>query len=315
VITIWLVTNFGFFSAVTRKPKDISVGDNRVLQIRARDPKHLDLLRERYMGDELGPNVVFRNTDYQVRAFCTREAWGRAVYAASQDVDYDNFKGSILGDDDLHDAAMGVWSALASQYGTNYDFQGYYPKGGKRKAGDRSFRTAGSGYAAGSTYQSAFGPIEGDDRIQGRSWPYTETIRVGYEVTTPSGATSKYDPFATEPEAGTAVEVFDADVLDDWDGDEYLGGGTQARIDELLTKYMPPPEELPDVLTARDVKDYLRITSRLLREFLSANASWRMYKGPGGVYQFPKSKLLFLEEDFNIWHSEKLARDRDFINQ
>lgn len=112
---MWVLTSFGVLMPALRHKRDMTPGDNRVIQVRARRRKDLNILRTEYMGDELGPTVTGGGTDYQFRAFCTREAWATALAKMAMDIDYTSFKDtteSKYGDKPLHDAYLSVWGTL-----------------------------------------------------------------------------------------------------------------------------------------------------------------------------------------------------------
>ena len=84
---MWLITTFGFFSAV-QKPGDAE------LTVRARVRADLEALREKY-APALGEITESAGTDYPFRARITHEAFAEAVRRAALDVHYDNFKSEV----------------------------------------------------------------------------------------------------------------------------------------------------------------------------------------------------------------------------
>jgi hypothetical protein len=114
---MWIMTNFGAFSTTLRDPKIVDVGDDRLLQVRARSAKHLRALKNKYM-----PNAskIVRLTfcDYEFRIYCTHAEWAAAVAHMVHDINYRNFKDTVV-DDDLHDAYLRVWSVLYDALATN----------------------------------------------------------------------------------------------------------------------------------------------------------------------------------------------------
>jgi len=88
---MWLITNFGFFSIV-RKPDDVG---GQTLTVRARVRADLDALRERYLPT-LGPIAADAGTDYKYRAKAPKADVAMALLRAAEDIDYSNFKNSVL---------------------------------------------------------------------------------------------------------------------------------------------------------------------------------------------------------------------------
>jgi hypothetical protein len=84
---MWLLTNFGFFSAV-QKPGE------QELTVRARSAGDLDRLREQYLPG-LGPTVDGAGTDYRYRALVGREDLANAMGEIVRDLDYSNFKSEV----------------------------------------------------------------------------------------------------------------------------------------------------------------------------------------------------------------------------
>lgn len=118
---MWVMTSFGVLMPSLRPANTIDPGDNRVIQVRARRRQDLDILREQYMGDDLGPVVFMRNTDYEYRAYCTRAAWARAMAAMSLDIDYTKFKPSTedkYQDRQLHALYNQIWGVVQRHLST-----------------------------------------------------------------------------------------------------------------------------------------------------------------------------------------------------
>jgi hypothetical protein len=96
---LWLCFNNAFVS-VTRDDNNPA----RVM-VRARNPDHLKAL--------LGPEVNIRVTpdsDYHYRTFVDRKVWADLVSRHIMDIDYGNFKASVV-DTDLHDMYIDFWNA------------------------------------------------------------------------------------------------------------------------------------------------------------------------------------------------------------
>lgn len=84
---MWLITNFGFFSAV-QKP-----GDSQ-LTVRARSRQDLATLRDKYLP-QLGEIIEGGGTDYQYRAQVSHEDFAEALKKIVMDITYSNFKNSV----------------------------------------------------------------------------------------------------------------------------------------------------------------------------------------------------------------------------
>lgn len=103
---MWLLTNFGFFSAV-KKPGDDG------LTVRARSAGDLERLRAQYLPS-LGPTIEGAGTDYPYRAHASTEELAEAMAKIVRDLDYSNFK-SEVGRRMSHGRShiySRVWSAL-----------------------------------------------------------------------------------------------------------------------------------------------------------------------------------------------------------
>ena len=115
---MWIMTSFGAFFPAMRPANTIAPGDEQVLQIRARRRIDLTRLRRHYMPD-LGPTYALPDSDYEVRANCTRSGLASALVRISLDVDYEKFKPTtdLWGDDQLHRAYLRVWGVLLETLG------------------------------------------------------------------------------------------------------------------------------------------------------------------------------------------------------
>lgn len=155
---MWVMTSFGVLMPGLRPEGKIPEGDNRTLQVRARRKKDLEILKEKYMGDELGDPISLVGTDYEWRAYCTPEAWGRALAKIGREIDYVKFKEtaeSKYHDKELHDLYLSLWSTIfhhlsepdhqysywhgattaVGKYGTTYQGTGNFSVGRKAKKG------------------------------------------------------------------------------------------------------------------------------------------------------------------------------------
>jgi len=86
--------------------------------VRARDQRHLEALRERFVG-LLGDCEIktFSGTDYAFRIFVLKETWSKVAAKLTEEVDYDNFKSTVArhqGHDgaDYEHALHEVWSVM-----------------------------------------------------------------------------------------------------------------------------------------------------------------------------------------------------------
>lgn len=153
---MWVFTPFGILMPGRRPDGTIPEGDERTLQIRARDRRHLEILRDEYMGDELGEIIHLPNTDYQFRAYCTPMAWATAcAHLALRNVEYVKFKEQTevqYGDRKLHNLYTRIWGVIFEAYpdGSSYSRPAPWwidpPRGdsgkGKGKRGSRRGRRA-----------------------------------------------------------------------------------------------------------------------------------------------------------------------------
>lgn len=104
---MWIFTRDGFFSAV----KDQYCGENE-LMVRARVRDDLERFCDR---EALDPNDImeFPQADYRFRIKVPRGRWIAYVGTMAHDIDYPNFKGTVISrDHDRHTAYMECWRAL-----------------------------------------------------------------------------------------------------------------------------------------------------------------------------------------------------------
>jgi hypothetical protein len=78
-MTMWLMTNFGFFSIVKKEGQ-------HYLTVRARDRQDLLNLKKRYLQQAIGAIEESEYTDYRYR---------EALKDIALDIDYPNFKKSV----------------------------------------------------------------------------------------------------------------------------------------------------------------------------------------------------------------------------
>ncbi len=111
---MWVMTSFGILMPSIRPPHTVPEGDNRTIQVRTRREQDLDILRDEYMGDELGPTIATPTFDYNFRAYCTPEAWGRALFDMALEIDYEKFKPTTdrYDDHELHGVYNSIWGTV-----------------------------------------------------------------------------------------------------------------------------------------------------------------------------------------------------------
>lgn len=116
-------THFGLFMPALRPDWKALEDGEPELQVRAR--RRVDLLNlKKFMEDAgltLGTPFALPNTDYQWRAYCTREAWGLALLQIAQDMDYTKFKDTPAkyhGDTKLTEAYGKIWNATFNAFPT-----------------------------------------------------------------------------------------------------------------------------------------------------------------------------------------------------
>jgi hypothetical protein len=139
---MWIMTSFGVLMPSIRPAETIPLGDDRVIQVRVRVRKHLEILRDEYMKDTLSEIVFMKNTDYEYRAYCTRAAWAQAMAAMSLDIDYTKFKPTTerYKDGKLHSFYNRVWSVFFAEFSTPEHQRSYWQIDEKKwNRGLRSF--------------------------------------------------------------------------------------------------------------------------------------------------------------------------------
>lgn len=88
---MWICTPFGILMPAVRPAKHIPEGDNRTMQVRARQRQYLDIFREKFCP-ELGESINFPNQDYQWKAYCTPEQLAAAMGKLMLAIDFEKFK-------------------------------------------------------------------------------------------------------------------------------------------------------------------------------------------------------------------------------
>jgi hypothetical protein len=129
---MWIMTSFGILMPSVRPADLVPEGDDRVLQIRARRRRDIDILRDRYMPT-LDVTIHIPNTDYEYRAYCTREAWAAALVAMSEDIDYTKFKPTTedkFKDKALHALYNRIWGVVLDAF--DHGMSSYSPRSTRR---------------------------------------------------------------------------------------------------------------------------------------------------------------------------------------
>lgn len=128
-------THFGLFMPALRPGWEKLAEGEPELQVRSRRKIDLENLRA-FMtehGLTLGEPFALPHTDYQWRAYCTRQHWGHVLYLISLDIDYTKFKDTPAKyhkDTKLTDAYGKIWNATLHCFpvGSVYSF----PKRGRQ---------------------------------------------------------------------------------------------------------------------------------------------------------------------------------------
>jgi hypothetical protein len=111
---MWDMTPFGILMPALRPAETVESGDDRLLQIRTRRAKELDILREKYLP-ELGETIATPNMDYNFRAYCTHEQYAEAMRLMILDIDYTKFKPTTedkYKDKELHSVYNSIWGTV-----------------------------------------------------------------------------------------------------------------------------------------------------------------------------------------------------------
>lgn len=102
----------GVYMPALRPPKTFDIAkDPRDLQVRARRRIDLERLRENWLP-ELGKTIKLKGTDYEFRAYCTRQQWGQALAAMAEAIDYVKYKETTHHDAALYSLCNRVWGAI-----------------------------------------------------------------------------------------------------------------------------------------------------------------------------------------------------------
>lgn len=135
---MWVMTSFGIFMPGLRPAHTVAEGDNRLLQIRSRRMRDLEILRAEYLPG-LGDIIKIEHTDYQYRAYCTHEQWADALARLALDIDYVKFKDTTekkYRDKALHNLYNVLWGKILDAF----------PKGSVYTSYKSNRHTSWSGY-------------------------------------------------------------------------------------------------------------------------------------------------------------------------
>lgn len=131
-----LATNFGVYEICMRHAKFIDVGDDRNMEIRARDASHLEALRDITTAD-LGETLAILDgtADFPYRAFISRTELAILMAGLAGEIDYVQFKKDAV-TERLHRLLSSFWTSHL----TAYPRASVYSQGTKRR-----FRGGGRG--------------------------------------------------------------------------------------------------------------------------------------------------------------------------
>lgn len=144
---MWMMTSFGILMPAVRPPHTVPEGDNRTMQVRAREEAYLQILRDDYMGDTLGETLATPDKDYQFRAYCTPEDFAAAAAKIVMDIDYAKFKPTTAryedrlgkkGEATLHGLYNAMWSTQLTygpKTGSSYSIGAWNDIWGNAKCG------------------------------------------------------------------------------------------------------------------------------------------------------------------------------------
>lgn len=114
---MWVMTSFGILMPGLRPAHTVPAGDDRLLQIRARRIRDLEILRAEYLPG-LGDIIKIENTDYQYRAYCTHPQWADALAKIAMDINYVKFKSTTerYKDKALHNLYNILWGKILDAF-------------------------------------------------------------------------------------------------------------------------------------------------------------------------------------------------------
>lgn len=116
---MWIMTPFGIIMPTLRPTNTVNYGDDCTMQVRARDKRALEYLRDHYMEAELGSIIHTPEFDYEYRAYCKPNDFAWAVHNMIIDIDYEKFKPNTLWQD-LHDLYNKIWGTVYVHYNPSF---------------------------------------------------------------------------------------------------------------------------------------------------------------------------------------------------
>ena len=146
---MWAFTSFGILMPAIRPPHTVEEGDDKTMQIRTRRKIDLEILRDEYMGDQLGEIIHTPKFDYNYRAYCRPEDFAAVMAKIVMEIDYEKYKPTILTkykDHDLHGVTNSVWGTMC-RLGTPWE--------GLKSTGSYKGAWTGSSYSWGGSRSSS----------------------------------------------------------------------------------------------------------------------------------------------------------------
>jgi len=300
---VWNMVPFGILMPSLRPAKYLPEGDNRTLQIRARRSHELDILRDQYMGDELGPTVRLPRSDYEYRAYCTPEAYARAMTlmivggvsrtgVTVPGIDYTKFKPTTdrFNDKQLHATYNRIWSVVFTEHSSTQHQLNYMTDWGKIKPkyGSGTYYnysspvldaepTKDDHWTTGTRYEDYYSE---EPTTVGRHWydDLDDLEWLGKDDTSPDPD----DPWATDP-----VNVMsDIDLLD--------------AAMEVLDEEIPATSAR---MTTDQMATCLQVPVRKVREFLRQQDNWTTNNR--GHYEVPFLEFPEMAREFYSWVDSK----------
>jgi hypothetical protein len=118
---MWIFTPYGAYFPSQRPLDTVELGDNQLIQIRARRKLELERLKAFYPEIPTGDIIFFPHTDYEYRMYCTHTALGMLMALMAADIDYTKFKPETekFGESKLHAAYNTIWGILYDRFSTN----------------------------------------------------------------------------------------------------------------------------------------------------------------------------------------------------
>lgn len=141
---MWIMASFGILMPSLRPEGTVPPGDDRLIQVRARRARDLQIFRSDYCP-ELGDIIEIPYSDYEYRAYCTHEQLAAAMARLAMDVDFVKFKPTTetkYHDKQLHGVYNRIWSLLFGAISTDAHRRRYLqgPPSHRRPTGTRAQR-------------------------------------------------------------------------------------------------------------------------------------------------------------------------------